>query len=500
MPTIWISLLTVICSSCAFADSNSPSWQLRDILRLTAQKIDQDDSSVKNARLELEMLEALNKTRVELRPQLSLLSFSNPLLLAASLGGSLSINRRTAPTPANMELARLGVVEAEIQHASRRINAQIDVIHQFFILAQAQGLATQSCETWQQEKAGRERVERLVALNRMTKLDVIQFDQEMIDLESDCAEAGSQARSAALTLGKLAGITIATGNAELAVADLRTVAIPSALPPVDSLLKRLFETREELKDLPEHIAQLASPHRAAKLQFDSFSVGYGYLKNVVGETPLTNQYLLGGNITHLDGGFYLPLRNTGADAATRSFLQARFEGLQHDLEAVKFTLRNEVEMDAERTSIASARLKIARERAALASEVQTVVAVRKSQGLQSESDEIKTKRASALAFAALMRVELEWKRQFFTIMALCEPENIPGIKADQIAAASIQAEQSQSVGPAAEIAPTKELARLIALTEGQTASSEFTQPMATKPSVAKLIAARWKSALEKVDK
>ena len=48
------------------------------------------------ARSQAQYLETQNKTRVELRPSLGLLSFSNPLLLAANLGSGLMIGKRGA--------------------------------------------------------------------------------------------------------------------------------------------------------------------------------------------------------------------------------------------------------------------------------------------------------------------------------------------------------------------------------------------------------------------
>ena len=67
------------------ADQKGP-WRLREVLKLAADRVDDQDPSVQNARLELQMLEALRAwTRVEFRPQLNIFAFSNPLFLAANL-------------------------------------------------------------------------------------------------------------------------------------------------------------------------------------------------------------------------------------------------------------------------------------------------------------------------------------------------------------------------------------------------------------------------------
>src|SRR5215210_6314962 len=58
-------------------------------------------------------LEAQSKFRWEFRPRLGLLSFSNPLLLASSLGGGLTIGRNQAPESVRQN-ARLDSLAAEV--------------------------------------------------------------------------------------------------------------------------------------------------------------------------------------------------------------------------------------------------------------------------------------------------------------------------------------------------------------------------------------------------
>jgi outer membrane protein TolC len=427
-----LSLLLACHGFAASPGEDTAPWRLTDVLKLSGDKVDRDDSSVKNARLELEMLQALSKTRVELRPQINLLSFSNPLFLAASLGSSLSINRRTAPSPVNMELGRLAVVEAEIGHARARLGAQMEATRQFFALAEARDLVAQACKTWRDRSSGREKMETLIALRKMTKLDLIRLEQDTVALESACVEARAQSQTAALTLMRLAGKNIDVDQVAIATDDLVAISTPSQLPQVGELIESAFESREDLRIVADHISQLSGTNGKRRLEFDSVSVGYAYLKNAVKSgSGLSKQYLIGGNVGHLDGGFYLSLRDTGADKASFVFLQSRFNRLQQGLEDVKLMLRHEVETNSQRASLAAARLRIAHKRQALAKELHSLTAERESQGLQAESDEIWTRRESAHAKAEAARVELEWKRSVFTILALCTPDKVAGAARDK---------------------------------------------------------------------
>ena len=86
-----------------------------------------------------------------------------------------------------MELARFAVVEAEVGHARRRIDAQIDTTHQFLALAESQDVAARACPSGlgMRNRDG-QKVKVLLWLKRITRLDAIRFEQEVAALEGDC--------------------------------------------------------------------------------------------------------------------------------------------------------------------------------------------------------------------------------------------------------------------------------------------------------------------------
>ncbi|MFL6463540.1 MAG: hypothetical protein ACJ73N_03930, partial [Bryobacteraceae bacterium] len=169
-PVLTALVLAGLGTTVLSADQKGP-WRLREVLKLATDRVDDQDKAVQNARLELQMLEALSRTRVEFRPQLNVLSFSNPLFLGASLAAGFSVNHRTAPSPVNLELARFAVVEAEVAHARKRIDAQIDTTHQFLALAESQDVAGRSCGGLGTRNQEGQKVKVLLSLKRITRLD-----------------------------------------------------------------------------------------------------------------------------------------------------------------------------------------------------------------------------------------------------------------------------------------------------------------------------------------
>ncbi|MGI8960323.1 MAG: hypothetical protein ACR2IV_11300 [Bryobacteraceae bacterium] len=225
------------------------------------------------------MLETLNRTRVEFRPQLNILTFSNPLFLAANLASGFSLNHRTAPSPVNMELARFAVVEAEVGHARRRIDAQIDTTHQFLALAESQDVAARACNGLGMRNQDGQKVKALLSLKRITRLDAIRFEQEVTALESDCLEANAQAETAAIALTRLVGVDMPSQQVQVVTDDLVQFSDSNVLPESSELVKAVFDSQSEFRLISQHISNLTTSPADHKLQFQSLATGYPYLNN-----------------------------------------------------------------------------------------------------------------------------------------------------------------------------------------------------------------------------
>jgi len=406
------------------AGENEP-LRLWDLVRRASDYVAGKDTSVATARLELEMLEALGRTHVDFRPQLSILSFSNPIFLAASLGASISVNRRTSPSPTTLELARFALVEAEVGRAQAVIASRTETVEQFFAMAEAQELAASACRLWDTRTRDRDKILSLVSQNRIIKLDVIRFEQDATALESECVEAREQLHLIATSLARLIGLREALPQFQVDTAGLPEVP-KGELPTSNELIVAAVDSQAEFSRISEHISALATAGTKRKFHFDSFNAGYGYLKNVR-RSDFANQYLLGGNVGRLDTGFYLPLRNTGVEAANHSFLQSRFDRLQQELNDLKLTVEHKIEDNIHRAAVAADRLRLSKRKQQLANELRALTAERTQAGLQPSSDELWADRDAARAEADAARQELEWKRTAFTALTLSHPEKLASL-------------------------------------------------------------------------
>jgi outer membrane protein TolC len=422
-------VLLLSASRVAICTDEASAWHLSDVIERASSHVTDKDTSVQTARLELEMLEAQNKTHVDFRPQLSILSFSNPLFLAASLGGSISISRRNAPSPLNMELARFAVVEAEVNRAQARITSRIETTRQFFVLAESQDLAERACRSWDMRKHDRDKLQSLVSLNRITKLDVIRFEQDVTSLESECVEAKAQRQLAAIALVRLVGLEATPEQLQVSTDDLSEVSAVD-LPTSTDLVNAAVESQSEFNAISLQMSNLATAGTKRKIHFDTFSTGYSYLKNAEKSSPdLGKQYLLGGNVGHIDAGFYVPLRNTGDEKATYNFLQARFDRLQGELKDLKLSVRFEIEDNVQRATLAAARLRLSQKKQQLAEELHALTMQRRDAGLQPSTDELWAQRDADRAETDTARSELEWKRTAFTALSLSNPDKFTSLAA-----------------------------------------------------------------------
>jgi outer membrane protein TolC len=399
------------------------NWSLRDTLIRVGAKVDSDDSSVQRTRLDLQMLQALNRTKVEFRPQFSILSFSNPLFLAASLGGSFSINRRTAPSALDFENARFAMVEAEVRHARRRIDAQISATREFFALAEAQEASERTCAASKDATQEFGRVQALLTSQRITKLDVIHFEQQAAAVKGDCIEAKVQAIQAASALLRLTGEDRDSGEIRVATDDLPSLEVTQALAAPAVLADVAFESRQEFKEAAEQMQVLAQSAGSHKLRFDTFSAGYSYIKDGAAANA-SKQYLLGGNAGQLALGWSLSLRNTHENEIATAIAQTRFESLQRDLHELKCAVQYEIEENERQATLAEARLEVAREKARLATELYAATTQRVESGLQYPLDELAAKRDIERSLAESARLKLELQRNVSTILALSDPEKL----------------------------------------------------------------------------
>ncbi|MGI8960324.1 MAG: hypothetical protein ACR2IV_11305 [Bryobacteraceae bacterium] len=105
-------------------------------------------------------------------------------------------------------------------------------------------------------------------------------------------------------------------------------------------------------------------------------------------------------------------------------MQARLNTLQHEFDSLKRTVAHEIEDNEQRVTLSAARLRLAQKKELLAGELHKATVQRVQVGLQSAADELWASRDAARAEAESAHLQLEWKRSFFTVVALCDPQKL----------------------------------------------------------------------------
>jgi hypothetical protein len=177
---------------------------------------------------------------------------------------------------------------------------------------------------------------------------------------------------------------------QIATDDLSDPFSTSGMPVSAEIANAIFESRDEFTSIAEHIAGLATSAAKGGLHFDSVTTGYT--------------------------GFYISLRDTGDVRAINTVLKARFDQLKYGLEDLKRYVRQEIEDNQQRATLAAARL--AQKRHQFADELHSLTMQRVTAGLQPEADELWAIRDAVRAERECARLELEWKRNLFTVLAL----------------------------------------------------------------------------------
>jgi outer membrane protein TolC len=383
-------------------------------------------ASTEEARLHLlrsqaKFLETQNKTRVEFRPSLGLLSFTNPMLLAANLGSSLMIGKRGAPTPAALQSAWFDVLTAELAAARARTEAQASAARAFYGLLEKQEASAQAQTLLAVRQSHAAGVNKLLQAARITALDKIAADSQALDAESEAFETETARGAAAMELSML------IGRPELA-GGLRVVDEAGALPdqPVipaatATLFERALQHRPDVQVLRDRIEALRArggPGRIQKPQ--SVQVGYGYTAGVPGGVSRSAEnFLLGGSSARIDLGFGIALRDIGEKAAMEELMDARARLLECEMAAMERQVRAEVFAARGAIEASERRLASARRKLELASQAEAMIAARVEGGLAGANAQVASREAVHQAQSEYTRAQCLRKAGLLTLIVMC---------------------------------------------------------------------------------
>lgn len=420
-----IAIIVSLSSTAAFAAPKAVT--LKDALSAAVSKAKADDARSEVAASQLRLLEANNKWKVELRPSLGMFAFSNPALLAANVGAGLLMGKRNAPSAMTLANARFDVLAAELASERLRIKTEIETARAFFDLLEKQQIAVQieQAAAARQQKLGT--VEKLLNASRVTMVDKVSYEQDLLELQHQQIEMEMQRKLAAVQLAALMG-RLETAD-ELAVEDIsiNKSSFERPLPPVEKMFESALVYRRESQMLRERIDALRDQAgMRTAVHVESVSAGYSYLAN--GATGLANSVrsgLLGGNTGQGALNLAIPLRNTGEKQAEREVLAARIKALELETRSMEETLRAELLSMRGIVQASIDRLKLADRKLELARMKKDMVNVRAENGLGGFSATNSAEEAALQAQAGLVQALCARKTSLFTLMVICGLQDQP---------------------------------------------------------------------------
>ncbi len=420
------TLLTAVIVLTGALAGNLPAARLplEEVLRSAVATAKIEEARLELARSNLHYLEALNKTRIELRPSLGLFAFSNPVLLAANLGSGLLFNRRTAPGPAAMQSARFDALAAEVSAENLKVRVQLEAARGYFDLLGKQQAAELALRTLDARRARSGAMDRMLEAARITSAEKLSYEQELLELETVWLNAETERKSSAARLALLVGMPEA-GN-RLAVTDVDPKILPAveAVPDVEHLLTLALQHRGESKLLTEKLEALEQSKGRRRGPLESVSTGYSFITNKTGTRDLAND-LLGGNTGRAEITLNIPLRKTGEREALDAVTAARVHLLQLEMQSMESAMRLEVTelQDAAESSVQRERLAL--RRLELAKKSAEVVRTRAETGLAPLMSAWASEQAVLTAETSYLQAEYERKSDLYALLVVCGVDDDP---------------------------------------------------------------------------
>jgi outer membrane protein TolC len=415
--------ISTILLAAVLAAAAQPPLRLADVRR-TVQAGQVEEARAAHARSQMRYLQAMNRTRVEFRPALSLLSFSNPWLLAANLGAGISINRRTAPTHQMLESAAFDVLEADLAVERARTRAQSAAVKAFYdvlIRQETRALFSQAVEQGERDLA---QVGRLVKAGRVTALEQAATEQQLIDLKIQALDAEAGRRASAAALAELLGRPQEADS--LLVADEPGEdLVKAALPSSDALFSLALRHRPDARVLRERLEALRGRTAGRRVAgvVEGVSAGYSYLANKSGNRPA--DWLLGGNVGSLALNLNVPLKPSAENEAWEQVRLTRLRLLEEEEKKLHEELKAEIRSSYHMALAASARLELMQRRSALARDRMRMVAARHEGGLESDAALLSARLGETESGTLLIRASHERRSAMYVLLALCGVERQP---------------------------------------------------------------------------
>lgn len=429
--------------------------RLHQAVEAAVARADRDTSGESAAKAQLNLLRSLDRTKVELRPQIGIFSFSQPSLVATSAGAGVVVSRRTAPGQPALQGAELDVIAAEIAHKRERLRVEIDTAREFFELVARQEHADRTCGNLQEAKRRQVEMVKLVKNAKLTAIDLTRFDEQVLERQLDCVDAETQRKLAAIQLATLMGSADRSGDMRVDDVDLPVAGPDRPLPPPDKLFELAMSYRTEPAMLRDQITAIAPKSEAtSRLRPDVISAGFYRVQESSKFTSAsTPNYLLGGNTVRAEATWAVPLRNTGEQPAAKSVLEARVHALEAQLEALRDEIRNQLAAVHVLASASLEKLPVARRKMELANKSRVLLTTRFQTGLSTSTAVFDAEQQTVQAENGFTQATCDLKASTFLMLALAGIEDKPAAEQQRLLGYSLP--PSYSSGQATPVAVSR---------------------------------------------
>ena len=422
---------TLISTLAAAPPARDAALDLQQVIQSTLAKPAVEDLDVEVAASRLRLLEASNRRRIELTPQLGLLSLTNPALLAANLGAGL-LMKSGGVSPLAIIDAKVDLLAAETASRRRRQQREAEVTRHFFDMGEQQRVTAQTCAAVREAEGRREDLGRQLSLARLTRADLLRHEMEIVNRKADCRQAQRQLQLAATRLSAW----VDTPPEMLRVTDEPADALSLDYPlrPVDFLVTVAMTHRAEPARLSQEIDSLRKEVDGVRQPRGlQFGLRYSYLGQS-GTGPGGGGYLLGGHILQPEISARIPIRDNGAFGAEKRLLHAKLARLEREVSDAEQEIRAAIAEVQIRFESARDELSVARSRLALAAENRKVVAARHRAGLEGPASLSAAEEGERRAGVELVRLEYAGKSNLAALLSICGLAGREGGKQDMLVA------------------------------------------------------------------
>ena len=400
---------------------------LQQVLSRAAAKVEAGDTAVALARSRLQLLESMNRRRFQFRPQFGLLSFSNPMVLATSIGGGLSYGKSGAPTPFDIQNARLDVLVAEVALERAKVQAQVEASGRFFDLLEKQQVSAWACGADQEAYTRFSSVRKGVAERRLTVLDQVRFEEGEQEVKAACVEAESRRKISAVVVGAVLESSGESSNLRAVDLDELKAVARRPMPALQNLLVLAMSSRKEPRRLRSEIAALQKQTRGSSPMLpSSVSIGYRNLRASDAGTVTRSQFLQGHSIIP-EAAWDFSRRSRSEQEMRQEILALRARAFENELAGIEQEIRFALEKAHVLTATHREKLELAQKRLELSRRAEMLVKVRFDHGFEGPEVVFQAEGKATRAQAEVARVQHEINAGLVSLFALCggEPESLP---------------------------------------------------------------------------